>query len=121
MTVNRRHIAIIAPPTAGHINPLVALGTSLVEAGRRVTIVHLADVAALVPNGSVGFAALDHPADCQGLLAAYYRKLAQPSGPVGLTRMIRGTASVTELLLEALPAALSRLEVDAVLADSVEP
>lgn len=121
MTVNRRHIAIIAPPTAGHINPLVALGTSLVEAGRKVTIVHLADVASLVPNGMVVFAALDHPADCQGLLAAYYRKLAQPSGPVGLTRMIRGTASMTELLLEALPAALSRLEVDAVLADSVEP
>ena len=121
LTVQRRHIAIIAPPTAGHINPLAALGTSLVEAGCRVTIVHMADAASLVPNCGVGFAALDHPADHQGLLAAYYRKLAQPSGPVGLPRMIRGTASMTELLLEGLPATLSRLRVDAVLADSVEP
>jgi MGT family glycosyltransferase len=121
LTVKRRHIAIIAPPTAGHINPLAALGTSLVKAGHRVTIVHVADVASLVPDCGVGFAALDHPVDRQGLLAEYYRKLAQPSGPVGLPRMIRGTASMTELLLKALPAALSRLEVDAVLADSVEP
>ncbi|RYE94139.1 MAG: glycosyltransferase, partial [Oxalobacteraceae bacterium] len=35
--------------------------------------------------------------------------------------MIRGTASITGLLLEALPAALTRLGVDAVIADSVEP
>ncbi|RZM36641.1 MAG: glycosyltransferase [Sphingomonas sp.] len=103
------------------MNPLAALGTSLVEAGWKATIVHLADVAPLVPECGVGFAALDHPADCPGLLIDYYRKLAQPSGPVGLPRMIRGTASMTELLLEALPAALSRLGVDAVLADSVEP
>ncbi len=121
MTVKGRHIAIIAPPTAGHINPLAALGASLVGAGHSVTIVHTADVAALVPDCGVGFAPLDHPADCQGLLAEYYRKLSQPSGPVGLPRMIRGTASMTDLLLKALPTALSRLGVDAVLADSVEP
>ena len=121
LTVNRRHIAIIAPPTAGHINPLAALGTSLVEAGHRVTIIHMADAASLVPDCSVGFAALDHPADRQGLLAEHFRKLAQPSGPVGLPRMIRSTGSLTELLLKALPAAFSRLGVDAVLADSVEP
>nr|WP_232090899.1 glycosyltransferase [Sphingomonas sp. HMP9] len=97
------------------------MGTALVESGRRVTVIHMADVAALVPDCGVGFAALDHPADRQGLLADYYRKLAQPSGPIGLPRMIRGTASMTELLLKALPAALTRLGVDAVLADSVEP
>ena len=81
----------------------------------------MADAASLVPDCGVDFAALGHPADCQGLLAEHYRKLAQPSGPVGLPRMIRSTASMTELLLKTLPAALSRLEVDAVIADSVEP
>ncbi len=121
MTVAGRHIAIIAPPTAGHLNPLVALGTSLVAAGHRVTLVHMADVAAMLPRGDVAFAPLDHPADRQGLLAEHYRKLAQPSGPVGLPRMIRSTAAMTELLLAALPATLTRLGVDAVVADSVEP
>ncbi|MEG8047496.1 glycosyltransferase [Sphingomonas aerolata] len=121
MTVAGRHIAIIAPPTAGHLNPLVALGTSLVAAGHRVTLVHMADVAAMLPRGDVAFAPLDHPADRQGLLAEHYRKLAQPSGPVGLPRMIRSTAAMTELLLAALPATLTRLGVNAVVADSVEP
>ena len=81
----------------------------------------MADAASLVPDCGVEFSALGHPADCQGLLAEHYHKLAQPSGPVGLPRMIRSTASMTELLLKTLPAALSRLEVDAVVADSVEP
>lgn len=121
LTVKRRHIAIIAPPTAGHVNPLAALGASLVAAGHRVTIVHVADVASLIPDCGVGFAALDHPADSDGVLADYYRTLAQPSGPVGLPRMIRSTASMTEVLLQALPSTLSRLDVDAVIADSVEP
>ncbi len=121
MRYKGRHIAIVAPPTAGHVNPLVALGVALVATGARVTLVHMAEVASLVPDSPVEFAALGHPADRQGLLAQHLLTLAQPSGPVGLPRMIRSTAAMTGVLLEALPAALSRLGVDAVIADSVEP
>lgn len=121
MTLKKRHIAIIAPPTAGHINPLLALGAALAAMNTKVTVVHLADAAALVTDPVVGFAALDHPADREGRLAKYMSILAQPSGLIGLPRMIRNTASMTGLLLEALPAALTRLEIDAVIADSVEP
>ncbi|HXH15619.1 MAG TPA: glycosyltransferase [Sphingomonas sp.] len=121
MTSAGRHIAIITPPTAGHINPLVALGSALAATGSRVTLVHMAEVAPLVPPSAVGFAALEHPNDREGGLAAHYRKLARPSGFVGLPQMIRSTAAMTGLLLDALPAALRRLEVDAVIADSVEP
>jgi UDP:flavonoid glycosyltransferase YjiC (YdhE family) len=116
-----RHIAIVAPPTAGHINPLVALGSELAAKGTKVTLVHMAEVASLVPDSPVRFAALEHQDDREGLLAKYLLNLAQPSGPIGLPRMIRSTASMTHLLLKALPAALSRLGVDAVIADSVEP
>ncbi len=116
-----QHIAIIAPPTAGHFNPLAALGTALAAAGARVTFVHMAEARSLVPGSAVGFAELDHPDDRPGKLADYYRKLAQPSGVIGLPRMIRGTAAITELLLRALPAALQDIEVDAVIADSAEP
>lgn len=121
VTSGRRHIAIIAPPTAGHINPLVALGAALASTGSEITVVHMAEAASLVSDPAVRFAALDHPADREGVLAKYLSTLAQPSGPIGLPRMIRGTASMTGLLLEALPAALMRLGVDAVIADSVEP
>jgi zeaxanthin glucosyltransferase len=116
-----RHIGIVTPPTAGHINPLMALGHALTTIGHRVTLVHMADAAPLIPKSAVGFEALRHPADSPGRLAAHFQTLAQPSGFVGLPRMIRSTAGMTELLLDALPSALERLQVDAVIADSVEP
>lgn len=121
MTFAGRHIAIIAPPTAGHFNPLAALGTALAGTGARVTFVHMAEARSLVPGSVVGFAGLGHQDDRPGTLADYYRKLAQPSGFIGLPRMIRGTAAITDLLLRALPAALGDLGVDAVIADSTEP
>lgn len=121
VTSGRRHIAIIAPPTAGHINPLIALGAALASTGAKTTVVHMAEAASLVSDSVVRFAALEHPADREGLLAKHMSTLAQPSGLVGLPRMIRSTAAMSGLLLEALPAALRRLGVDAVIADSVEP
>ncbi len=117
----RRHIAIIAPPTAGHINPLVALGAALAATGSKITVVNLAEAAPLVADPAVRFAALDHPADRDGGLATYMSALARPSGPIGLPRMIRTSAAMTRLLLDTLPEALTRLGVDAVIADSVEP
>ena len=84
-------------------------------------MVHVAEAASLVSDPAVRFAAIDHPADRDGGLARYMATLAQPSGPIGLPRMIRGTASMSGLLLEALPAAFRRLGIDAVIADSVEP
>jgi len=121
LTSARRHVAIVTPPTSGHINPLVALGTALAGRGYRVTMVHMADAAPLIPvSAAVGFAALDHPADRSGLLTAHFRTLGRPSGIIGLPRMIRSTARMTEVLLEALPIALRRLDVDAVIADSAE-
>lgn len=121
VTYGRRHIAIIAPPLAGHINPLVALGAALALTGSKITVVHMAEAASLVSDPAVRFAALDHPAYREGLLAKYISTLAQPSGLIGLPRMISSTASMTRLLLQALPVALTRLGIDAVIADSVEP
>lgn len=121
VALGRRHIAIIAPPTAGHINPLVALGEALAATGSDITVIHMAEAASLVSDSAVRFAALDHPEDREGMLARHLATLAQPSGPIGLPRMIRSTASMTSLLLKALPAALTKLGIDAVIADSVEP
>lgn len=121
MTFGRRHIAIIAPPTAGHINPLVALGAALAMTGSKITVIHIAEAATLVSDSAVRFAALDHPADREGVLSKYISILAQPSGLFGLPRMIRSTASMTRMLLEALPATLTKLGIDAVIADSAEP
>ncbi len=93
MSARSRHFAIIAPPTPGHFNPLQELGHELVGLGHRVTFVHQPDAASLVGRARIGFEPLSTAIDDEQSLAAYYRALAAPTGPVGLTRMIRATAS----------------------------
>lgn len=67
-------------------------------------------------GSQLGFAALPGG----GALDDYVRVLAQATGPLGLRRMIVGTAAKTKLLLDEAPAALARIGADAVLADMAE-
>jgi MGT family glycosyltransferase len=121
MTMARRHFAVVAPPTPGHFNPLQVLGSSLVELGHRVTIVHQADAAPLVTDPRVGFMAIPDIADEARSLRRYNVRLAAPTGPIGLARMIRATAAISERLLDHAPSVLRRIGADVVIADSAEP
>ena len=115
----KRHIAIITPPTVGHINPLQALGRELVALGHRVTIVHLGDMARYVTDPAIAFAAIDGGE--RGALDAYLSLLGRPTGARGLTRMIRATAAMTATLLDGAPATLAQIGAEAVIADTAEP
>ena len=121
MAGSKRHIAIIAPPTLGHINPLIALADSLAKLGYRSTLVHVADVGRLVDGTALGFEPLGGGADGSRLFERFRARVGDPTGPIGLIRMIRATADVTRLLLEELPAALARIRAEVIIADSVEP
>lgn len=120
MSTRRRHFAIIAPPTVGHINPLQALGTQLVALGHRVTFVHQADVASLIDRPRIGFAPLAAPVEGPHALRAYNAVLATPTGPAGLLRMLRATAAMSERLLSHAPQVVRAIGADAVIADSAE-
>ncbi|HEV2568987.1 glycosyltransferase [Sphingomonas sp.] len=113
-----RHIAIIAPPVPGHYDPLKVLARALERRGHRVTFVHMADAAALVPGFS--FEAVGARTHGPGALARYTQVLARASRPFGFFRMISETAAITRMLLEDLPAALERIGAEAVIADSTE-
>ena len=65
----RRHIAILAPPTAGHLNPLQVLGRALSTLGHRVSLVHVEGVERFVAEPSVGFHAI--PGTSAPMLDAY--------------------------------------------------
>jgi UDP:flavonoid glycosyltransferase YjiC (YdhE family) len=121
MTMAPRHLAVIAPPTPGHLNPLQVLGSSLVDLGHRVTIVHQSDVVPLVTDPRIGFTTIPDSVDEDRSLRRYNLTLAAPTGPIGLTRMIRATAAITGRLLEHAPAVLRGIGADAVIADSAEP
>lgn len=119
MTVTAKHIAIIAPPTSGHLNPLAALARALTREGHRTTFVHLADVARLLPEG-VAFAPLDGADPTSAMLDKFLGTLARADGPIGRSRMIAATAGMSDTLLRRLPATLRRIGADAVIADSAE-
>ncbi|SEL77084.1 glycosyltransferase, MGT family [Sphingomonas palmae] len=115
----RRHIAIVAPPTAGHLNPLQVLGRELSARGHRVSLVHVDGVERFVSDPSVGFHAI--PGTSAPMLDAYLDLLGRPTGPRGLPRMIAATAQMTAQLLDGVPAVLERIGAEAVIADTAEP
>jgi UDP:flavonoid glycosyltransferase YjiC (YdhE family) len=110
------HLAVVAPPTPGHLNPLTALAAALAAHGHRCTLVHEAGAERFVADGPIGFAAIDGA----GALDEYLALLARPTGPLGLQRMIAATAAKTRMLLDGAPATIERIGADAVLADMAE-
>jgi UDP:flavonoid glycosyltransferase YjiC (YdhE family) len=115
------HFAVVAPPLPGHWDPLRALAGELVARGHRITFIHMADAAAMVAGTPFGFEAVGHGTHGPGALAEYRRRLARAPSLAGFLPMLRATAAISQMLLQDLPAAFSRLGVDAVIADETEP
>jgi UDP:flavonoid glycosyltransferase YjiC (YdhE family) len=114
------HIAVITSPVPGHLNPLQVLGAELDALGWRVTIVHVRGTERFITNDSIAFVPLPEQPGRERL-DLYREKLARPTGPIGLRRMIRATADITGALLADAPDVLRRIGADAVIADAVEP
>ncbi|MBW6524825.1 glycosyltransferase [Sphingomonas sp. RHCKR47] len=119
MTSARRHIAVLAPPTAGHLNPLQVLARALIALGHQVSIVHVDGIERFVTDP--GIATVRLGADGGAALDAYLDLLGRPTGPRGLPRMIAATAGMTARLLDHAPAMLERIGAEAVIADTAEP
>ena len=115
------HLAIIAPPTPGHLNPLGALAVELDRLGHRATFVHLSDVDRSSPVVAGRFEALPAAVAPPGTLGDYLAILGRADGWWGRRRMIAATADVTARLLAGLPGVLERIGAEAVVADSAEP
>ncbi len=99
------HFAFLAPPYAGHINPMLAIAAALSVRGHRATLLHTGAPQA-APAG-VATRQLDLP----------------PPGPVPFSPLapVRLTARRTASLLQVLPAALARLDLTALVTDQLEP
>ena len=114
------HFAAIAPPYLSHLRAFEAIAWQLVQRGHRVTFVQQADVAALLELSDAGFTVIGADSHPPGSLAAVVRRAAQP-GPFGIRRVIADMAASTELFCREAPRVLRSLQVDAVLADQMEP
>lgn len=114
------HFGFIAPPLAGHLNPMAALARALVARGHRATFVHQADVEPLVRGEGIGFRAVGQGSHPPGALVAEVDRLTRLNGFSGLRPMIRDTARATDMLCREAPAALLDLGVEAIVTDQME-
>ncbi len=116
-----RHFAFIAPPLAGHFNPLLVLASELVKRGHRATFVNQPDAASLLRGHQhVGFAAIGVSSHPPGSLEARIRSMGRLNGPLGLRGMIKEVAHFTHMICREAPQALREIGADAVIADQTE-
>jgi zeaxanthin glucosyltransferase len=115
------HFAVIAPPLPGHFNPLSTLAKRLVGRGHRVSFVNQADAATLIRDPAIAFAAVGKRTHPPGSLDARVARMARLNGPIGMNRLIRDVASLTDMLCNELPSMLRSIGADAVIADQMEP
>jgi zeaxanthin glucosyltransferase len=99
------HFVLLAPPYAGHINPMLAIAASLCGRGHRATLLHTG----APPAAPAGIATL--------------RLELPPPGPVPFSPLapVRLTAGRTASLLQVLPAALRPLGATCCIIDQLEP
>lgn len=116
------HLVFFCPPYAGHLNPMFSLGDALRRRGHAVSYVGLADVGKAVTAAGLGFAPVgagsSHP---PGTLARMEARLAGLRGLMGIGGVIRDVAAMTDMLCREAPAAIERLQPDAIVCDQLEP
>src|SRR5258708_3635457 len=115
------HFGIVCPPITGHVNPLAALGRTLIGRSHRVTLLHVQDMESRALAEGLEFAALgcrDHP---PGTLAQSVRELSELTGLSSLKFAVQCAVRISGLILENGPDVMRREKINAVLVYQIEP
>jgi zeaxanthin glucosyltransferase len=113
------NVAFLAPPLAGHLNPLRALALELVARGHRAVLVGRPDAAAHWRAPGLEFVPVAQAEQPRGSIDASVAALAG-RGPFAFAAMLREVARATDLLCAHAPDALRALGADLVVADQAE-
>ncbi|WP_407292970.1 glycosyltransferase [Stutzerimonas zhaodongensis] len=115
------HFAVIGPAFHSHVRAMEAVAGELLARGHRVTVVHQADVAAMLRHPRLGFAQVGGGLHPPGSLQAVIDRAARPGGPWGIRRVIADMASATDMFCRDAPAVLRAIGADCIIADQMEP
>ena len=113
-----RHVALICPPFAAHLNSFRALGEELVRRGHRVSFVLNAGAAERVGELPVHHVPA-RPGDPS--VERVLTNAERPAGLFGTLRTIAESAALTDQLCAGGPELLRHIGADAVIADQLEP
>ncbi|MDX2228685.1 MAG: glycosyltransferase [Leptolyngbyaceae cyanobacterium bins.349] len=115
------HFGIICPPYPGHINPQAALGRELRSRGHRVTLLQISDVASQVLAEGLEFCPIGESRYQPGTLAKTFIELAKLSEIAALHYSVAFCREMAEIICHDAPTAISRLGIDALITDQLEP
>ncbi len=115
------HYGVFCPPIPGHVNPLCALGRTLVKRGHRVTFLNVEDVAPAIQAERLDCLPLRDEYFAPGSLAEFTARLAALRGVQSLRFAIEGACRMARLILEHAPGAVQSAKVDALIVDQNEP
>ena len=113
------HVAFLAPPFPGHLNPMRALAAELAGRGHRASFLHMPDVASAVPP-AFGFVPVGEGTHPPGTLPRVVARINGLTGLAGLGGVLRDVAAMTDMLCREAPARLRALGVDAIVGDQTE-
>ena len=116
-------IAVIAPPLAGHLEPLQALAAALDARGHRTVFVGVIDAGERIccPASFEPVGAATHPPGALAVMTARMGALSVGvRGVLALRPVLRDLAGLTAMLCDEAPAVLRRLGADLVVADQTE-
>jgi zeaxanthin glucosyltransferase len=113
------HLAIVCPPTPGHINPFAVLGRCLQRRGHRVTLFQIPPLSETARGEGLDF----HPVgDTEGReVAEAIASMVELKGLASVRFAVECSRRLSDLLCRELPRALRKSNVDMVLADQNEP
>lgn len=109
------HIAFVAPPLRGHLDPMNALGRVLVQRGHRVSVCLDRDSRDLI-HPDLEHVPLDLPVGRQKV----ERDMSLATRPHSLLATIQNMALRTSALCAALPSLIRSMSLDAMISDQTE-
>ena len=114
-------IALIAPPFAGHINPMQAIAVELIRRGHRVCLPQQPDAARLLDASEVEFLPVGADTHPPGSLNATISRINSLRGLWGMRGVMRDLVGATDMLCRTLPDTLRAQKIELIVADQTEP
>lgn len=115
------HFGIISPPAPGHIYPHCMLAQKLKDAGHTISFFNIADLGLLVNRFGFDFYIIGKKEFPTGSWNKRWKPAMHGSNLWRDTRILKNHVEISECMLKELPELLSKIGIDALIVDQLQP